>query len=190
MSTSARWMLALSVAAVSAIALSGTSTAGDPRCFGSVADHVLTDGDDDLDLGDETEPQVVVARAGDDSISGGTRADKICGGDGTDAIYAGDGKDKINSGAGRDYVNGENGSDRIKGAGGADGGDTTWRNGQGFGAGLDGDDGDDEILGGGGGDQIRGEGGKDFIRGKGGTDLCDGGGQAGDDVRCEKPLLP
>ena len=190
MSGRARWMLATSVATLSAVALGGTSTAGDPRCFGSVADHVLTEGDDDLDLGDETERQVVVALGGDDSIQGGTGADKICSGDGTDEVYGEAGKDKIKSGSERDYVNGENGADLIKGGGGDDGGDTTWREGDPFGAGLDGDGGDDKILGGSGDDGIRGEGGRDFIRGKGGTDSCDGGGQARDDVRCEKPFLP
>jgi len=162
-----------------------------PTCFGKPADHVLTDGNDDLDLGAETEPQVVVGLGGDDSIHGGQAGDRLCGGAGIDEIYAGPGKDRVNAGAGRDYVNGEGGADLIKGAAGDDNGSTTWRVGTpeegGFGARLDGGNGKDRMYGGNGRDGIRGEAGDDLIRGNGDIDRCSGG-PGDDDVKCEKRL--
>lgn len=164
-----------------------------PQCFGEDVTVLGTAGNDDIELSDETEPQVVHGLEGDDSITGGQAQDALCGGAGIDAVYGEAGKDGINTGSGRDYGNGEGGADLVKGGADNDRGEVTWRVGTpeegGFGARLDGGGGNDTIRGGGGNDTILGEGGNDSIRGQSGIDACNGG-LGDDDVDCERPYLP
>ena len=171
----------------------GLSPAGEPapKCFGEIATEVGTPGHDNIDLSDETEPQVVAGLEGDDSIHSGTAGDLLCGDEGIDEIYGNKGKDKINTGAGRDYGSGEGSADLVKGGPGEDNGDTTWRIGEvdegNFGARLDGGPGNDRIFGGGGNDGLLGFEGDDKLSGDGDTDECNGG-PGHDKVDCEKPF--
>ena len=189
-----RMVLVAAIGATAGAATWGASSVAltpDPTCFGQEPDHVLTEGNDDLDLSSETEPQVVVGLGGDDSIHGGEAGDRICGGTGIDEVYGDAGKDRVSGEGGRDYAEGGDNADVVKGGGGAEKGLITWRVGtpdEGlFGTGVDGGDGDDDVLGGSGDDEMRGEGGDDTIKGNAGVDFCNGG-PGRDDVNCEEPF--
>lgn len=79
--------------------------------------------------------------AGDDTITGSSKADVLVSGDGADIIHGGGGNDGINGGAGNDKLFGDAGRDFITGSGGADQ--------------LNGGLGNDRLTGGTGADQFR-----------------------------------
>jgi hypothetical protein len=128
-------------------------------------------------------PDVIVLGGGDDLAHALGGRDRVCGEDGVDAIGGGAGGDPLLSGGpGRDFVEGVGGNDTVAGDDGRDGGQTTWRGGQGFAAGLQGSAGDDTVLGGPGDD---GDGFSTFTYdglagGTGDDDLF--GGQGDDDI--------
>ena len=97
---------------------------------------------------------------GDDSISGGDGNDTIFGGGGRDLINAGAGNDEIRLGVGDAQVNAGTGNDLIYGAG---------RNV------LNGQDGDDFIVGNGNGTKISGGAGNDTLVGGSGFETINGG---------------
>lgn len=100
---------------------------------------------------------VVNALAGDDTILGLGGSDRLSGGLGNDTVDGGTGNDVIYGNAGDDYLEGGSGADRIYG----------------------GDDGD-IVAGGAENDHLRGENGDDMLNGDAGNDLLRGG--AGYDV--------
>ena len=135
-----------------------------------------------------TNPQRIMARGGDDTISGSADDDtlfgdmgndSLAGNGGDDILFGGVGADTLSGGAGRDQLNGGAGNDRLDGGAGADvldagdGADT-----------VVGGDGDDIILGGRTEADLR-----DLIFAGAGDDTADGGhgndeihGGSGDDV--------
>lgn len=64
--------------------------------------------------------QLVLAKAGDDSISTGRGDDVVLAGTGDDFVAAGNGSDLVSGGAGRDFIFGSKGSDFIAGGDGND----------------------------------------------------------------------
>jgi hypothetical protein len=152
-------------------------------CDGKPATIQRGDGDNDITGTDG--PDVIVAGAGDDEIFPGLGRDRVCGEAGTDAVYGDEGGDPfLSGGLGRDYVDGNEGNDTVAGGEGRDGGQTTWRGGQGFGARLEGGPGDDTVMGGPGSDGdgygtftydglVGGEGDDELFGGSGDDDLDD-----------------
>lgn len=105
---------------------------------------------------------IVVADAGDDTISGGAGNDVIRGGSGIDTITGGAGSDVIRGGSGTDSISGGTGNDLLMG----DAGDDT----------IDGGAGDDHIMGGTGDDTLTGGSGADvflFVENSGNDTITD-----------------
>jgi uncharacterized repeat protein (TIGR01451 family) len=94
----------------------------------------------------------IVGTAGDDSITGTSRADAIATFTGNDVVFASGGKDVVCTDGGSDVVFGADGGDTIIGGGAAD-----------------------RLVGGKGGDVIRGKNGRDRLKGKSGDDVLNGG---------------
>lgn len=134
---------------------------------------------------------VIVARRGSHTITGGGGNDRVCGGQGHDRIFGGGGSDWIEGAAGADVLEGGNGSDHLFGAVGADlaignrGNDQIYA-GAGDNDFVDGGLGDDlvvggsgshdRVIGGVGNDRLEGgPGDEDVLRGDHGSDLFDGG---------------
>ena len=91
-----------------------------PRAQGRVcgaewATDVLTAGDDDVDFSDSEGKQVIIARAGNDTIDAGPGDDIICGNAGFDEIDGGPGNDTIFGGNGNDTLIGGDDMDLING---------------------------------------------------------------------------
>ncbi len=137
---------------------------GEPRCFGSVATIVGTEGDDDIR--GTSGNDVILSLGGNDVISGKAGDDLICGGDGDDRIVGHKHDDKIAGEGGNDKIDGYYGDDYISAGPGDD-----------F---VQGCDGVDVIDGGPGNDTLRGERGPDLIMGGTGNDNIKGA--AGRDV--------
>ncbi|MEE1657007.1 glycoside hydrolase TIM-barrel-like domain-containing protein [Microvirga sp. CF3062] len=100
---------------------------------------------------------VINALAGDDTVLGLGGSDRLSGGLGNDTVDGGTGNDVVYGNAGDDYLEGGSGADRIYGG-----------------------DNSDIVSGGADNDHLRGENGDDMLNGDAGTDLLRGG--AGYDV--------
>jgi uncharacterized repeat protein (TIGR01451 family) len=94
----------------------------------------------------------IAGTAGDDTITGTSRADAIVTFTGNDVVFAGGGKDVVCTDGGFDVVFGADGGDTIIGGGAAD-----------------------RLVGGKGGDVLRGKNGRDRLKGKSGDDVLNGG---------------
>ncbi len=212
----------------------GTITDGtDVVTFLGIENFVLTDFADVFDASDDSFGIVVDAGEGNDLITGGSGADSIVGGDGNDSIQLSDGfgADTISGGSDDDTLDFSNVSDdlylRVTGTGsgyaedgsdrlyydeienfvlgqgddqiswGVNSDDPLWVDGQGGNDTLIGSNQDDTFIGGSGDDRLYGNGGADSLvggigddrfYGGSGNDIIDGGdgndsleGQAGDD---------
>jgi len=124
------------------------------------------DGDNLIDGSAFTGDLIIDARAGNDTVLGGS---------GNDVIYGAAGNDLIRSGAGNDIVFGHEGDDTLNGGAG----DDTLDGGDGA-DGLSGWTGSDSLLGGAGNDTLYGGDDADTLSGGTGNDTLQGG--AGDDV--------
>jgi Ca2+-binding RTX toxin-like protein len=156
---------------------------------------VLTQGDDDFDVGTSFESWEIYALGGNDVIWGGNASDFIDGGDGNDEVhdgggagqpdhfigglgddqlYAGQGNDWLQGGDGNDVLESAQDHDKLEGGAGDDVlvGDAAINPGNDF---LDGGTGHDLIFGGDGNDTIVADG--SFAHG---ADQLDGG--TGDDI--------
>ncbi len=105
---------------------------------------------------------IVLADAGDDTITGGAGRDIIRGGSGVDTIAGGAGGDVVRGGSGGDNISGGTGNDLLLGDAGADT--------------IDGGTGDDHIMGGTGDDTLTGGSGADvflFIENSGNDTITD-----------------
>lgn len=135
----------------------------------------------------DDDPNNLVGTAGDDEISGYGQ-DDVIGPDaskgGNDTLYGGDGNDDIYGGNGDDILSGGNGKDQVLGGGGNDrlyAGDIikiddaineeNYDESDGEGAFLDGQKGDDTIIGSVGNDILLGGDGKDLLIGGAGNDV-------------------
>ena len=107
---------------------------------------VLTSNNDTLTT--DNNGGIVLADAGDDSITGGSGFDTILGGSGSDTISGGGGIDVLRGGTGNDTISGGTGNDIIAG-----------------------DAGNDIVDGGAGNDLIRGGTGDDTLTGGTGSDV-------------------
>ena len=101
--------------------------------------------------------QVIFAKDGGDSISGGAGTDRIHGGHGDDMLRGRSGDDLLEGGAGDDALQGGSGRDHIAGQQGDDE--------------LDGGNGNDLLDGGSGDDELSGDRGDDLLRGGTGNDV-------------------
>ncbi len=115
-------------------------------------------------------PVSVFARAGNDTIVGGTGNDYLNGGAGDDQVNGGMGNDYITDPIGNDLLVGDEGNDTICGGSGMD----TLIGGMGDDR-LHGGDGKDMLSGGYGSDTLRGNSGADILRGGEGTDRLNSG---------------
>ena len=111
-------------------------------------------------VSDEDNP-IVLAKGGDDTVTGGDCRNFIFGGDGDDLIYGGGEQDFLRGGDDNDTIRGGEGHDWIWG----DAGDDT----------LYGDSGHDTIFGGEGSDTLDGGVGDDSLYGGSGDDTLTGG---------------
>ena len=82
-----------------------------PKCFGSTATIVGTEGDDVLK--GTPEGDVIVALEGNDTVQGLGGGDALCGGDGDDTVVGGPGHDGIAVGRGADEGHGGPGMDLL-----------------------------------------------------------------------------
>jgi len=143
--------------------------------------RVLGSGFGDVITGNAAIPTEIVARGGDDTVTGGSATDVIYGNGGDDVISAGGGDDYVAGGAGNDSISGGEGRDDLYG----EDGDDTIRAGDsgpvdlvfgGNGAdSLDGEGGTDVLFGEAGDDTVQGGDGDDWVQGDGGDDLLLGG---------------
>lgn len=136
-------------------------------------------GDDNISAILVTQPMVIDAGEGNDTVKGGVGDDKILGRDGNDnlrgtkgddSILGGNGNDTLQGQFGRDTLIGGEGDDTLKGAEDAD----SLRGDAGNDL-IEGGDGEDTLAGGGGSDTMLGEAGIDRLRGGGGADHMSGG---------------
>ncbi len=99
--------------------------------------------------------------AGNDYLTGSSKADKLYAGAGNDVMLGGAGNDELFGGAGNDTLNGGRGNDILNGG---DGNDV-----------LDGGEGSDVLSGGAGADILSGGDGNDKLYGGDGNDVLLGG---------------
>lgn len=148
-------------------------------------------------IGDEQDPNLIEAKAGDDKAVGGKLddtillgagndygwgdrgADTIWGGTGNDVIYGSVDNDTLHGGVGDDWVSGGKNDDTVTGGKGDDTlhgntGDDVVRGGYGNDV-LMGDAGNDILYGGRGDDVIKGGSGSDYILMSAGNDQVSGG---------------
>lgn len=134
-------------------------------------------GNDTLTGGSKAD--VIRGEDGDDALDGGVGRDLIYGGSGNDTVQGGDGADTVYGGDGNDFIQGGTGADLIRGGFG----DDTLQGGTGadtmFGAAgtdvLEGDEDADWLYGGLGFDSIVGGSGRDSLFGGDGRDTLAGG---------------
>lgn len=163
--------------------------------FGAVAKVVVYagGGNDTVTVSNVPVPVEFYGEAGNDYLAGGRVNDLIDGGEGNDRLFGGIGDDVLLGGSGNDRLSGGTGNDYAMGGGQVDndngemleldqlpdpifvsqassGGRNT----------VNGDAGDDVLIGGNENDTLNGGAGNDLIRGGDGNDRLDGG--AGDDV--------
>ncbi|MDE0538214.1 MAG: calcium-binding protein [Rhodospirillales bacterium] len=122
--------------------------------------HVGTGTGDTVNIHDDG--GIVIADAGDDTVTGGAGRDVVQGGSGADTITGGAGGDMIRGGSGNDIIDGGAGNDVLLG----DAGDDT----------IDGGLGDDHIMGGTGNDTLTGGAGADvflFVENSGNDTITD-----------------
>ena len=142
------------------------------------------DGAGGSDIVAANDANIIFARGGDDTVTGGAGSDIVDGGAGDDEVNGGDGDDTLIGGIGNDSLFGDAGEDTLQGGDGNDllvgglGDDT-----------LTGGDGADVLAGAENNDSIAGEAGDDTIGAGSGNDFADGGdgddlifGEDGDDV--------
>ncbi|WP_334161340.1 family 16 glycosylhydrolase [Phenylobacterium sp.] len=151
----------------------GGSSGGAGSGGGSVGGGVPVDPD-----------RALVAKAGGDSLQGGSGNDLLTGGSGKDILRGGSGMDRLSGGEAFDDLHGNAGDDTVSGGAGDD-----WVVGGKDADLLSGDDGDDIVYGnigddwcdgGEGADLIRGGQGDDRLFGQGGNDWLSG--DRGDDT--------
>ena len=118
--------------------------------------YVGTGAGDTIDIDDSG--GIVVADAGDDTVTGGAARDIVRGGSGADTISGGGGGDVLRGGSGNDNISGDAGNDVLLGDADNDI--------------IDGGEGDDHIAGGTGDDTLTGGAGSDtfLFRGNSGND--------------------
>ena len=114
---------------------------------------LLFEGDDTVSGGKKAD--LLKGYQGDDILNGYRGSDTLVGGSGDDRLFGAVGQDKLVGGAGNDVLVGGGGSDTLIGGGG-----------------------DDELLGGGGSDTLKGGAGNDTLDGGRGDDVTKGGGGA------------
>ncbi len=126
-------------------------------------------------IGEENDPNMISASAGDDHVEGGKVEDTLKGGAGSDYLWGDRGNDTIYGGTGNDVLYGSVDNDSLFGGTGDD-----W---------LSGGKNDDNLFGGKGNDILFGNSGNDILAGGHGNDVLIGGsgndimfGGAGDDV--------
>ncbi len=190
-------VLALALALPASIGLASSAEAAKPRCNGVKATIVGTNKSERI-KGTKGR-DVIVARGGNDRINGGGGNDVICGDGGKDTIDGGPGQDYVHGGAGNDLIAlgpgnggigyGDAGDDTMATGAtgqalfGGEGNDllkTSWPvtlvNGEGGNDTLIGGADPDQLNGGDGDDHVSGGGGDDVdLNGGFGIDTCDGG---------------
>jgi hypothetical protein len=131
------------------------------------ADETPVDQDFDDSIGGSTvttpDPDLVLATAGDDDISGLNGNDIMYGGAGNDTFNGNQLEDVLYGGSGNDRLDGDTGNDQLYGASGDDR--------------IDGSEGVDHLYGGSGNDTLDGGNENDFIFGGAGNDrppVCPG----------------
>jgi Ca2+-binding RTX toxin-like protein len=133
----------------------------------------------DLLIGDEQDPNLIIAKGGDDNVTGGKLDDVIFGGTGNDYVWGDKGNDTAWGGYGNDVLYGSVGNDELRGGHGND-----WISGgknEDLVSGGKGDDilhgntGDDIVKGGAGDDLVMGDAGNDILYGGAGNDVVKGG---------------
>lgn len=150
--------------------------AGNDKIVGQTGNHIHGGAGDDIIIfdinggkiayGDSGNDTIVRARIqygglGDDTLSGGKRANNLNGDDGNDFLFGRSGNDRLNGGQGNDTLNGNSGNDNLNGDSGHDT--------------ILGNYGDDTLRGGGGNDMLHGGRGRDILYGEGGDDVVNGG---------------
>jgi Ca2+-binding RTX toxin-like protein len=118
----------------------------------------------------DSEGDIFICLAGNDTVAAFGGNDEVYGGDGTDNLIGNNGDDLLDGGEGNDTLNGGGNNDVIKGGAGDD-----------FAVGGEGDDnmkgdaGNDELRGGTENDLLDGGAGADILSGGDGTDSLTGG---------------
>jgi Ca2+-binding RTX toxin-like protein len=130
-------------------------------------------------VGDEQDPNMIVAKGGDDKIIGGKLEDTVLAGTGNDYVWGDRGNDTVWGGLGNDVIYGSVNNDELHGGRGDDwisGGknDDLVSGGKGVDV-LHGNTGDDIVKGGAGDDIVMGDAGNDILNGGGGSDVIKGG---------------
>ena len=120
----------------------------------------------DMIQGSSNDDKIIMALAGNDTVSSGAGKDWISGNEGNDIIDAGTDSDAVHGGDGDDIIFGSAGDDWIRGNLGND-----------F---LDGGENDDILDGDSGSDTLQGQGGNDWLNGHSNPDFLSGG--AGEDT--------
>ena len=119
-----------------------------PTCLGEPATIVKGGGDNEIT--GTSGADVIVAGGGNDRVFAQAGDDTVCGGEGIDLIAGEENNDTLEGGSGRDAVVGGPGDDVSRGGKGNDGGVTRIA----LVAGVNGDGGEDRILGGDGKDTL------------------------------------
>ncbi len=117
-------------------------------------------------VGDQNDPNMIKAMAGDDHVVGGKLDDTILAGAGNDYVWADRGNDTVYGGTGSDVLFGSVGNDVLYGGMGND-----W---------ISGGKNDDGVFGGKGNDVLFGNSGNDVMSGGHGDDVLVGG--TGNDI--------
>ncbi len=144
----------------------------------------LTDENDNPYYSNRSTPLMVMAGAGNDSITGGRGTNVLFGQEGDDRLYGQSANDYLSGGEGDDYLSGGAGNDVLDGGAGDDklyggAGNDVLRGGIGNDY-LDGGAGHDKLYGGAGDDKLYGGSGDDVLDGGEGNDYLSGG--AGSDT--------
>jgi Ca2+-binding RTX toxin-like protein len=148
-----------------------TSTLALPTwLLGGAGNDTLTGGSKADVLRGEDGDDVLDSGLGNDLIYGGFGNDIVQAGDGADIVYGGDGNDLLQGGAGADVIRGGFGDDNLQGSTGKD----TMFGGAGTDV-LQGDEDADFLYGGLGFDAILGGAGRDSLFGGDGRDTLTGG---------------
>lgn len=190
-------VLALALALPASIGITSSAEAAKPRCGGAKATIVGTHKADRIK--GTKKRDVIVARGGNDRIKGLGGNDVICGDGGKDTIDGGEGQDYVHGGAGNDLIALGPGNGGIGYGDGGDDSMTTGALGQALFGGegndllktswpvtlVNGEGGNDTLIGGSDPDQLNGGDGNDHVSGGGGDDVqlnggfgvdtCDGG---------------
>lgn len=146
-----------------------TSGGGADSIFGGQGNDIITGGSGASYLSGD---------AGDDTITGGTGADTILGLDGNDSLIGGSGHEQIFGNTGNDVIDLTHAGSST--AYGGQGNDDITASGNSNAMQINGDAGDDTLIGGAGADSLLGGDGNDHVTGGSGAAMVFG--NAGDDV--------